>query len=915
MRIHHLLIIATILLIFGCSGHGSPPTVPDESAPVAIAKADPNPQAVNFPVSFSASDSTDPDGGTIQLYEWDWNNDGTYDQTGENVDHTWIETGTYQVQLRLLDDEGITDILDDPLEITINNNLPPEACGEADPLTTVVCEPVHFTDCGSDAVKGAMLVRYEWDWNNDGTYDEQGADVYHTWDIPGTYLVMYRVTDFNGATDEILSPIEITVINALPSAVAVADSNPDVGAIDHFDGTGSYDNDCEGVAITKWEWDWDNDGTYDEEGAEVDHVWDFPGTYYVQLRVTDDEGETDLLDAPLEIIIQDFTFNPVDITPPWLAFTPYDIAIDGNYAYIAGRYGLHIFDISDPANPIWVNFVGASADDWRVDVSGGYAYMIGIKSLEIINIDPPESAYIVNSITLWEDDPHDIAVSGGYACVMSYSSHTIKIFDIDPPESAYVVSQVSTQSDYGLALAMSGGYAYFVTAEHTYIGGYYNSYYFLHIIEISPLGSAHIVNQIPVWYTRYISVSGGYAYLSESNGLRIIDIEPPESAYTVNSVNTGQQNPYGVAVSGGYAYLVAADVQESSLLMIDIDPPESAYIANTVDTPFQYLGRIAVSGGYAYATSRYLGLLVIDIEPLNDAYCAGAFYSLFDSRDVAVSGGYAYVADGYGYFKIVDIESPYSPYIVNAITTQIEDAQAVEVSNGYAYIADNAPHHEDQSLQIIDIDPPGSAYLVNEVTITDSYGVEDVTVSGGYAYAAMGASLQIIDIDSPDSAYIVNSVEMPAYANSVTVSGSYAYVTCLQFGLQIIDINPPESAYIVNTVVTEHANDVAVSGGYAYVADDYYGGLKIIDIDPPESAYIVNTVDTPGWALGVVVSGSYAYVADGDDKGLQIIDIDPPESAYIVDSVDTANARRVAVSGGYAYVADGYDGLRIIQLW
>ncbi|MCX6647492.1 MAG: PKD domain-containing protein, partial [bacterium] len=62
--------------------------------PVAVAEAVPNPQSIDQPVSFSGSGSYDPDCGDIQLYEWDWDNDGIYDETGENVDHTWTSPGT-----------------------------------------------------------------------------------------------------------------------------------------------------------------------------------------------------------------------------------------------------------------------------------------------------------------------------------------------------------------------------------------------------------------------------------------------------------------------------------------------------------------------------------------------------------------------------------------------------------------------------------------------------------------------------------------------------------------------------------------------------------------------------------------------------------------------------------------------------
>ncbi len=87
--------------------------------PVAVATADPNPQLAGLPVHFSGLDSYDPDGGDIQLCEWDWDNDGVYEETGAEADHTWPDPGTYLVQLRVTDDEGETDELDLPLEIVI----------------------------------------------------------------------------------------------------------------------------------------------------------------------------------------------------------------------------------------------------------------------------------------------------------------------------------------------------------------------------------------------------------------------------------------------------------------------------------------------------------------------------------------------------------------------------------------------------------------------------------------------------------------------------------------------------------------------------------------------------------------------------------------------------------------------------
>ncbi len=53
--------------------------------------------AVDF--SGSANDAA----SDVDKYEWDWNNDSTYDETGQNTTHTWSAVGTYTVGLKVTD--------------------------------------------------------------------------------------------------------------------------------------------------------------------------------------------------------------------------------------------------------------------------------------------------------------------------------------------------------------------------------------------------------------------------------------------------------------------------------------------------------------------------------------------------------------------------------------------------------------------------------------------------------------------------------------------------------------------------------------------------------------------------------------------------------------------------------------------
>jgi len=182
--------------------------------PVAKAKAGPLQASPGQEVHFWDDGSYDPDGGGISLYEWDWDNDGIFDEKGAQASHIWTAEGDYAVQFRVTDNEGQSDTLDKLLVANVFiEKIAPVALAEAEPNPVIKGETVSFSDNGSYDRDGGGIVRYEWDWDNDGNYDEQGASVQHTWTTDGVYPVQFRVTDDDGQTDSLDAPLLISVIS------------------------------------------------------------------------------------------------------------------------------------------------------------------------------------------------------------------------------------------------------------------------------------------------------------------------------------------------------------------------------------------------------------------------------------------------------------------------------------------------------------------------------------------------------------------------------------------------------------------------------------------------------------------------------------------------------------------------------
>lgn len=302
------------------------------------------------PIELDASGSFDPDGGLIENYEWDLNNDGVYGDTYDSGtdSHPVISfdsEGTYPVNLRVTDDEGDTAVMDYPLDIFVGP-------GQWDPWAIAKLatyppfnagNPIDFDASESKDLDGGDIVSYEWDFNGDGIYGDtydSGTDIMPTviFSVATTYIIDLKVTDDEGATDVLDFPFSLGIGDTYTPPVAYAQlkTNPPyhVGTLIEFDAFFSKDED--GGPIVSYEWDFDGDGIYGDSytsGTDSNPVIQYAstGTFSVDLRVTDNEGETDTLDVPVDVNITE------NVAAGWArnAGGPmwdyaYDMAVDSN---------------------------------------------------------------------------------------------------------------------------------------------------------------------------------------------------------------------------------------------------------------------------------------------------------------------------------------------------------------------------------------------------------------------------------------------------------------------------------------------------------------------------------------------------------------------------------------------------------
>ncbi|MDD5626100.1 MAG: DUF2341 domain-containing protein [Patescibacteria group bacterium] len=621
--------------------------------------------------------------------------------------------------------------------------------------------------------------------------------------------------------------------------------------------------------------------------------------------------------------------------------TALDVAISGNYAYVADSdQGLEVFDITTPSAPILKSRLTSLSSSYGITISGNYAYVSGYNwGLWIVDISNPLSPTLVKRYYPWANNTLKVDVLGNYAYV-AHGGEGLRIVNItdksNPSETGFYDT---TGSCYDVKVRQIGGNIYAYVADGA--PG-------LLIFDVTNPASPVLLDTLDTENARDVVVSGDYAYVSDGNYFRILDVSTPSDIKEKSIIDT-LDGTEGIDISGNRVYLAS---HSYGVQIIDITDKSNPSKIAMVDTP-QYTGdannsayQLAVSGNYVYvANGYYNGFVVIDVsEPFSPNF-SESLKTLSDSQGVYVSGDYAYMAEGYQGLHIYDITGDTPSYVGSYDTPGY--ARDVYVSGNYAYVADS-----DWGLQIIDITTPSAPSFVSWYNTPGT--AYQVVVDGDYAYVIDATTLQIINISNkavpaltgsyncPDNAYgldkIGNYVYVTGYGQnpsfsavnvtnpaSPTLGGSYngseygnqaydvkvktigastyAFLASYNYGLVVLNITTLGSiSYVTRLASTEltYHMRLFLSGNYAYIANER-GGLDIVDISNPAAINRQQKIDVPDYVMDVMVDGDNAYMA-ARSSGLQKVNITRPASLSSTPTSDYG--REVFVSGNYAYMAE-----------
>lgn len=571
-------------------------------------------------------------------------------------------------------------------------------------------------------------------------------------------------------------------------------------------------------------------------------------------------------------------------------------ALSRDLAYVGSdEFGLGIFDVSDPSQPVALGAVrptfkgglGVAVDDTLAVVGSGSGGMYVVDVSD--PTQPQKVGHLAGSI-------EGVAISGNVAYarigVPGNPAHSdLIVVDLSAPESPAIVDQIFLPS--GNQVEVSGSHLYVTTG-----GG-------LQIFDIgNPLspqarGSRAVANG-----ARELAVAGDYAYVGNLSLIQAVNISNPSNPVPAGSVGVAT---FGLAVSGGRLYSIGG-----GLTTIDVSNPEAPTVLSSVHDYFAQ--GVAAIGTVAVLTSPEIdvvddagGMHLFDVSvptgPIQVGHVPGAFGGNFG---VAVSDSLAVTASGSAGMHVVDVSDETDPRPIGWLGGNV---RGVALSGEHAYLrvaVPGNPAHTD--LVVVSLHDPRSPAVLRTIYLP---GGDAIVVEGDRLYASNGAGFEIYDIGNAASPASIGSTTVPGGALVMAVSGDFVYAGNYD-STYVIDASNAAGPSLLGSV-SGLSFGLAAQGTMLYAVG---GGLRVIDVSNPSAPAVVSTANDYG-ASGLHVVGNLVFAAspNRNDADLYVFDITDATAPELLDRMAIPGpGRRVTGTSTHVYVGDESALVNVVRL-
>lgn len=433
------------------------------------------------------------------------------------------------------------------------------------------------------------------------------------------------------------------------------------------------------------------------------------------------------------------------------------ITVHNGYLYFerGNSNEIIIAALDDPANPEVVNEyeVGSGAFTRLIGV-GDYLFRLNKSSygynLSCYDVSSPTQPELVCAIDL-PVRVRSFCIVDGYAYVPG-GEDGIAVVDISDPANMELVTVVPTE---GGATYAEPGVGMIYIAER-FPGG-------LSTYDISDPENPQLVDRIETFdflVGKGFVLLDDYALVLEQSSppgihwsfLRVVDISTPERPRIVSTLDN-EDYVQDMAVSGNACYLIKNNPSwDNRLDIVVVDEFSEAQVVSSVDLNTSYsFHRLAVGNGYAYIPSGE-GLIVVDVDPPEDAHVVAVHESIHAWGDITIKGSNIYILTSHA-VRVFDATSPEAPVQIGGMSFENSGGTIIARAN-YAYIGTS------DGVYVVDISDPSAMEITDEAHF--EFTSRNIHLMGGFLFtASYGDGVGIFKIFPPGTIEPVFNLAMP----------------------------------------------------------------------------------------------------------------------------------------------------------
>lgn len=223
-------------------------------------------------INFDAGASS---GANIVDFQWDFDNDGKLDATGQKVEHVFTKTGTYDATLTITSAENKT--AKTSVKVVVGGS-DFEARVTANPTNGIVPLTVNFDATSTKLPEGENIIAFRWNFGDGTPLLTEGPIVTHRFNSVDTFKVEVTAITANNKTSTASTNV---TVKSTPLKSCYTMSRK-VGPAPL---TVTFNPQCSTGTISAYAWKFGVVSNSNERRPT--HTFNEPGTYQVELEVSD----------------------------------------------------------------------------------------------------------------------------------------------------------------------------------------------------------------------------------------------------------------------------------------------------------------------------------------------------------------------------------------------------------------------------------------------------------------------------------------------------------------------------------------------------------------------------------------------------------------------------------------------------